>query len=756
VNWQDRFTEFLIRRRWPLLAATVVLTLIAWPISLRLKFDQSIESLYAPSNPRLQAFVRSKQTFGGDEFLIVAYHEARLFDERGALTEAAKERMEQLAQQMGELPGVDPNSIQHLAAAMRVPYGRARIRQFMEGVLVGADGETVAVVARLSPVDEAHAPRAATFRKVREIAKAHDPPAVVVGEPVQVHDMFRYVEEDGFTLGLWSTVLLMAMIYLLFRSVRWMLLPLAVVVSTLFLTEALLVLSGMQLSMVSSMLNSLVTIIVISTVAHLIVRFRDLSRHHDRERALFLALRQLVAPVFWMTATTAAGFAALQVCHVTPVASFGIMMALATMLLLVTSAGLLPGGVLLRRTTPVPATSALEAPTTAALMRLTEWVVHRPAMVWTVMIAVTLACLPGLFRLHVETDFSKNFRANSPIVQALNFFETHLGGAGTWEVNFPAPSELTEDYLEQVDALAKELNELTQRTTPDRLTKVISVTEGLSLIPRDVFFARLTLSTRLNLLDRIQPDFVPSLYNADAGRMRIVLRALERQPSEVKLKLIDDVERLARKRFPQAEATGLYVLLAYLVDSLMDDQLISSLIATAAMVVLMIIAFRNLWLSIILLAPNVFPLIVVIGAMGWLGMKINVGSAMIAAVSMGLTINSGILYIADYKAARERGLNFSDSLQETSQGVGLAVVLSNVALVVGFMVLTLSHFVPLIYFGVLVNVAMIGGLIGNLVLVPLLLRIVDRPTETEAATDEHGAARMATDEPVSKEAASSD
>lgn len=727
MDWQDRFIEFIIRRRWPLLAASILLTAIAWPISLRLKFDQSIESLYAPSNPLLQAFVRSKQTFGGDEFLIVAYREPQLFDDEEQLTDAARDRLNHLAEQIGALPGVETETIQSLASAMRSPYGRGRIRKFVEGILVGEDGETVAVVARLSPLDEEHTPRAATFRKVREIAAAHDPPAVVLGEPVQVHDMFRYVEEDGFTLGLWSTLLLMAMIYLLFRSVRWMVLPLAVVEATLVWTKALLVLSGMQLSMVSSMLNSLVTIITIATVAHLILRFRELRQHHDRERALFAALRQLLMPIFWVTITTTAGFAALLTCHITPVASFGIMMSLATVLLMVAAIGILPGGVLLGRTTPVPAATAAEAPLEKSLVRLTEWVEHRPLIVWLAVATLTLACTPGLFQLHIETDFSKNFRARSPIVQALNFFESNLGGAGTWEVNFPAPAELTQEFLDDVESLADDLRAVEQRTTADRLTKVVAVTDGLSLIPRNVVFVKVPLSTRLSLLDRIQPDYLPSLYNGEAGRMRIVLRAMERQPSEVKLKLISDVEQLARKRFPEAEATGLYVLLAHLVESLMDDQLVSSVLACVAMIFLMFLAFRNAWLSVSLMAPNAFPLIVVLGVMGWLSMKINVGSAMIAAVSMGLTVDSGILYIAEYRNARDRGLSFADALKETHQGVGLAVLLSNVALIVGFMVLTLSHFVPLIYFGVLVNVAMVGGLIGNLVLVPLLLRLIDRP-----------------------------
>ena len=169
----------------------------------------------------------------------------------------------------------------------------------------------------------------------------------MVGEPVQLHDMFRYVEEDGSKLFKWSLALLTLVILILFRNIRWVLLPLLVVVATIVWTEALLVLSEMKLSMVSSMLNSLVTIIAIATVTHVTVHFRELRRTQDRLSSLHQTLTELTPAVFWTCATTAIGFGALLSSHITPVQSFGLMMALGTLLVLVAAAAILPGGILL-------------------------------------------------------------------------------------------------------------------------------------------------------------------------------------------------------------------------------------------------------------------------------------------------------------------------------------------------------------------------------------------------------------------------
>ena len=94
---------------------------------------------------------------------------------------------------------------------------------------------------------------------------------------------------------------------------------------------------------------------------------------------------------------------------------------------------------------------------------------------------------------------------------------------------------------------------------------------------------------------------------------------------------------------------------------------------------------------------------------------------MIAAVSMGLSVDSSIHYITFFRRARSAGKSVDQAIIEVQRTVGRAAVLSTVALIVGFSVLGTSQFVPTIYFGMLVCLSMLGGLFGNLILLPLLL-----------------------------------
>jgi hypothetical protein len=361
---------------------------------------------------------------------------------------------------------------------------------------------------------------------------------------------------------------------------------------------------------------------------------------------------------------------------------------------------------------------------------MTDFARRRPLLVVLVAIALGGLSAIGLSRSKVETDFSKNFRDNSPIVRSLNFIESRLGGAGTWEVNFPAPDRLTNEYLDRVRSLADRLRSL-KINGHAPLTKIVAITDGLDLLPEGMTSD--DPNKDLEQITKLQPEFVSSLYNPEAGRMRIVLRSLERQSAESKNVIIEKVEKTAREQFPEAKTTGLFVLLTYLIDSLLGDQVVSFSIAGGSIFVMMFIAFRNLGLALVALLPNVLPIIALLGGMGLVGIPVNIGTAMIASVSVGLTIDSSIHYLAGYRALRDQGRTVAEALDATSRRVGVAIVFATIALSAGFSVLALSHFVPLIYFGVLVSLAMIGGLLGNLLLLPAFVPWVDRDANSANA-----------------------
>lgn len=751
----DAFAQLLVRRRQLLFALAAILAVISIFPALNLRLDRSIESMYADDDPLLLRYQESKRLFGGDEFVIVAWEEPNLINSRdGSLNPAAATRIRRFSNQLSRVGGVSrastqdldrviKNAIDFAAEMAQKKFGNNRILEaiakryaiqrqsdavnFSRGILIGSDNKTTAVVLRLVPEGEATAPREDTFARLREIANRHDPKAYVAGEPIQIFDAFEYVEEDGRVLFLFSLGLLGVVLLVLFRSARWVALPLVVTAAAVLWTRAILKLSGTELSMVSSMLNSIVTIVAVATITHIAVHFRDFRRRYERVDALKQTVSELATPIFWTGATTAAGFLALTSSEVMPVRSFGLMTALGTGTVMLATAMLTPFGTIIGAR-PQHRDSTIEGRErhprlSGALSWLTGFARRRAALVSILALALAGVAATGLTRLDIETDFSKNFRTDSPIVVALDFVEDRLGGAGTWEVNFPAPASLTNDYLEKVRTLATRLRDI-EIEGVQPLTKVLAVTDGLDLLPEGMKEG--DPNADLQQIAKLQPEFVPSLYNPGEGRMRIVLRSRERQEAESKRVIIETVESVARESFPEAKTAGLFVLLTYLIESLLRDQMLSFSIAGSALLVMMVLAFRRPLISLVALVPNVLPILVLLGGMGLAGVPVNIGTAMIASVSIGLTIDSSIHYLSGYLRARREGLSVNESLDETGRQVGVAIVFATLALSAGFSVLAISHFIPLIYFGVLVSLAMLGGLLGNLILLPAMVPWVDR------------------------------
>ncbi|MEK6236543.1 MAG: MMPL family transporter, partial [Planctomycetales bacterium] len=635
----------------------------------------------------------------------------------------------------------------------------------LEGFLVSKDHRTAATVCMLVPeaaAEEQGIHRADVVAEIRRVSLQAVPGAVVAGEPVMVVDGFAALEEDGRRLAWWTTSLLVLVILVLFRSPRWVLIPLAVVQAALIWTTASLVLCRFQLSMVSSMLTAIVTVIGVATVIHLTVRYRQARERELPPDQAFLVAGGLVAgPIFWACCTDAAGFAALTASRVGPVSSFGVMMAVGALFTCLAVALIVPFAALAGRFDRDPRRAWGESGLDAALQGLSHSLQRRPTLLMLAVVALVALCVSGHPRLEIETDFTKNFRAGSPIVTSYEFVEQRLGGTGVWDVYLKAPEKLNQEYLDRAWELEEALRAIRVpgpdgKPTPG-ITKAVSLADVVRAADEaGGSVARwVPLSAKIALLKRQSPELVNSMHGRDPEEngqayFRVMLRSREQQSAENKRLVISEALRISREKFPEgAHATGFFVLLANLVHSLLADQWTTFLVAVAGVGLMMMLAFldwaslfaflsnpsqgfptlahhvvRGAALSGAAIIPNALPIVMVLGLMGHLGLKINMGTVMIAAVSMGLSVDSSIHYLTTFLRSLDAGDSFGEAIDAVHQTVGRAMVFSTIALMVGFSALCASEFVPTIYFGALVSLSMLGGLAGNLILLPLLLNML--------------------------------
>jgi predicted RND superfamily exporter protein len=175
-----------------------------------------------------------------------------------------------------------------------------------------------------------------------------------------------------------------------------------------------------------------------------------------------------------------------------------------------------------------------------------------------------------------------------------------------------------------------------------------------------------------------------------------------------------------------SQVTGYYVLLASLVESVVSDQWICFGLATIAIATMLRLAIGKWSLALIALVPNTLPSLGILAAMGLLGMKMNLGAALIAAVSLGLSVDSSLHYLCQYIRRREETKSVHQSLLDCQARVGVPLMLSTATLVIGFGSLATSEFVPTIVFGTTAALCMILGLVGNLWWLPVLVAWSER------------------------------
>lgn len=764
-----RIASFLVARRWILLAAGVLLLASSlWPAT-RLQFDRSLERLFRPGDPDLAALQTIRRIFAAGDMILVVYRDpALLAEDAGGL-----ERLREVVRAFRAIPGVyDVWSLdQPLGDEIVDPHSdvAARMRQLFEGYTHNRRGDISGLSVLLRPEASSGRSREETVAEVRRLV-ATLPNGMMAGEPVLTVEGFRYIAEDGTRLGWVSSLLLAGVILLMTGRPRFVLVALAVVHVAVFGTQASLVLLRTHVTWVSSVLTAVITVVGIGAVMHVLVRFQERSRlAQSAEAALTAVLAELVRPMFWVLVTDAIGFGALSASRVLPIQEFSGMMVLAVVWVGIAAALFVPGLVLFpgprwnvfRRHLPAKSPSRRKELLDRCLQGLLRGATRHPAISALVILTISAAGTLGWIRLRVQTDFTRNFREGSEVARSYRFIEQELGGAGVWDILLPAPEDLRWPYLRRVqrlqDRLRREVIVNTETGPTPGLTKVLSLIDAVAAAaprPLEEIPSNLVrdgvIRVGMILIRQRMPSLYEALYAADPAaspprwRYRIMLRSQERLTTAAKQRIIADVRRICREEFPsdsQADSEtdpdaepvvgGYYVLLSRLMESVLEDQGKSLSLAILGVFLTILIVSRSLLTAIASLLINLLPIAAVLGTLGWLGVPANMGSAMMAAVALGLSVDGTIHYLCVRDAALLRGKTHGEALRAAQSVVGPAAVPATLALTAGFATMILSEFIPTVHFGLLLSMTMLGGMLSNLYVLPWILKVLERASGTQ-------------------------
>ncbi len=237
------------------------------------------------------------------------------------------------------------------------------------------------------------------------------------------------------------------------------------------------------------------------------------------------------------------------------------------------------------------------------------------------------------------------------------------------------------------------------------------------------------LNVLRNMLSADISNFLIKPYLSDEKQQtRITLRVIETTPELKRAELVERIrEHLTTDlgiKSEQVHFTGMLVLYNNMLQSLFDSQISTIGLVFFSIMVMMLILFRSLSIAFTAVLPNILAAGVVLGAMGLVGIPLDMMTTTIAAIVVGVGVDQSIQYIYRYRAEFAVDRNYIAAMHRSHISIGSAMYYTSVTIVVGFSILVLSQFIPTIYFGVLTAFAMFMAIVGSLTLLPKLILIM--------------------------------
>lgn len=529
------------------------------------------------------------------------------------------------------------------------------------------------------------------------------------------------------------TILTILFLYVIHRRLVYVLISLAVVIMANIWIHGVLPLFGSTYNMITSILATLIMVIGIADTIHFISEYKT---QRDKTGSTVIAAKRaflmISLPCFFTSLTTAAGFMSMVVSNMKAVKEFGIYAALGMLITFIINMVLV--SLWLSNIKKAPDSDGRRK-TTQLFERFLAWVanVNQKHVKINIVIAVLvlLISLTGLVKIDVNTNEITYFRKNNPIRQATEFIEANMTGTVALEIMLTG----REDAFKKIENL-KKIEELqTFVTSIDQIRKSFSVVDYIKemnkafqnndnayfVIPddedliADLFF----LGEGSEEID----SYVDTMTYS-AARIHSRLNYVDNKTLKT---IIDDINHKISETFTsgniKAEIIGQIPLYVSMVDYLIDSQIKGFGLALVTIFIMLSLLVRSLKLGLIAMVPNIIPIFLTFGIMGWVGIPLDVGTVLIASVAIGLAVDDTIHFISRFSFLFYKRQNYEYAITKTIKTIGVPLTITSVVLFFGFGVMIVSTFKPIVYFGILAAITMISALIGDLFVLPALIKV---------------------------------
>ncbi len=538
------------------------------------------------------------------------------------------------------------------------------------------------------------------------------------------------------------SVLLSALILLLFfRSLTAMWLSLAVVFIGVLWSFATIELLGYKISVLNALIPPLVVVIGIPNCIYFLNKFHtSYNETGDKKKSLVMMVDRMGVVTLFCNLAAAIGFAVFALTQSQILKEFGYVAGINILALFFISLILIPAVLSFLPAPKSRHTRYLQNPRLNRwLDRLERWSLNHRKLIYTISLLVVIASVAGISRLKTLGYIVDDLPKEDKLYTDLKFFERNFKGVMPLEIIVDTKKKrgaTNLNSLARIDSLSQFLSSM-----PD-IAKPLSVADGFKFVKQAFFDGD---SNSYSMPTEFDVQLLPYLrIGKDSGnnknsfsRLLATFMDSNRQQARISVsmadvgsnrlpRILDSIAVRSAELFPKekysVEFTGTSVTFVegnrYIINGLKDSIIWAFLLIALCMLYL----FRSARILICSLIPNIIPLLITAGVMGWTGIPLKPSTVLVFSVALGIAIDITIRFLVNYKQELPRNKNdMRKTVIETIHSTGISIIYTSLVLIAGFVIFCFSGFDGTKALGWLTSLTLVTATFTNLVLLPALL-----------------------------------
>ncbi len=712
----------------------------------KLQFRTGIYDLVIEDLPPARFYKEFKKTFGPEELILVVVKAKDVFQP------AIFKQLVDLSAKLSQIKGIKRViSLPGIKKAMDVT-GFVPLERFEKLItpvtlfqknLLSRDHKTTVISLVLKDIKEKRDIITSLERVIQERPRGLS--LYQIGMPVVADALARYTKKDFFLLPPITLIIIGLALFLFLRSFWRIFIPLGSVLMGLTWTFGLMSFTSTPLSMLTMIVPVFLLAVGTAYCMYTIPAYRRAAKTFSSpSEAAYHCFSELKFPTSLAVLTTVIGLGSLLVNHIEAIRQFALFSCFGIVSMLLIILTFLPAVLaalpLPRETNPrrtgITGTTRLFLP--RLLERIVHINIHSQKITLPLLACITFLGVAGIFQIRVETNPVNYFRESSPVHK--HFFDISRDLAGSFPLNVEIDSH-QEDFFERADNLKLIEKIQTFFSTLPGIDKAISFVDYLKLVnyasshykeasyslPGEDFEVRMLMNDFKSMLGE---DLFQRFMGNDLSKLNILLRTHISSSTDF-LETQKRIEAYLHDHLPKqfsSRATGIGIVISNTSRFLTNGQIKSLFLTLILIFIIMMILFLSYKVGFVAMLPNLFPIIINFGMMGWLKIPLSMVTSLVASIAIGLAVDDTIHYLVNYNKYFKIDLKKREALRRTIQHIGSPIIFTSLTISLGFSVLLFSSFKPTAIFGLMMIVTMLSALVGDLILLPSLMLHVELVT----------------------------